>query len=243
MVGVTRLAMRSAPAITQSAIDCCNIVDVVHLCNPPDLLFLVALYILWEAVRRFREPAEVQSLGMLLVALLGLAVNAASMWLLRGRGEGLGGEGAQATAMARAFWRSQNLSETQERAFLAASATVALSVLLALTLLPWSRLGSEFMPPLNEGSILYMPTTLPGLSTDAARALLQQGQPARLIEDYGALEVQGAVAAAGLQADLGLAWLMRGDVELAARAFERALSIQPGHPVARLGKARIAAQR
>lgn len=51
------------------------------------LLFLVAAYILWEAVRRFREPAEVQSLGMLLVALAGLAVNAASMWLLRGRSE------------------------------------------------------------------------------------------------------------------------------------------------------------
>ncbi|GAA0592209.1 CDF family zinc transporter CzcD [Craurococcus roseus] len=52
------------------------------------LLFLVALYILWEAVRRFREPAEVQSLGMLLVALLGLAVNLASMRLLRDRSAG-----------------------------------------------------------------------------------------------------------------------------------------------------------
>jgi cobalt-zinc-cadmium efflux system protein len=52
------------------------------------LLFLVAAYILWEAVRRFREPAEVQSLGMLLVALAGLGVNAASMWLLRDRSEG-----------------------------------------------------------------------------------------------------------------------------------------------------------
>lgn len=52
------------------------------------LLFLVAMYILWEAVQRFRAPAEVQSLGMLLVALGGLAVNAASMRILRGRGEG-----------------------------------------------------------------------------------------------------------------------------------------------------------
>ena len=51
------------------------------------LLFLVAIYILWEAVQRFRAPAEVQSLGMLLVALGGLAVNAASMRILRGRGE------------------------------------------------------------------------------------------------------------------------------------------------------------
>lgn len=83
---------------------------------------------------------------------------------------------------------------------------------------------------------------LPNVLPTLARAVLQQGHPARLIEEYGALEVQGAVAAAGLQADLGLAWLMRGDVEQAARVFERSLSIQPGHPVARLGKARIAAQ-
>jgi Cu/Ag efflux pump CusA len=35
------------------------------------------------------------------------------------------------------------------------------------------RLGSEFMPPLNEGTILYMPTTLPGLSVTEAAKLLQ----------------------------------------------------------------------
>ncbi|WP_163311159.1 efflux RND transporter permease subunit, partial [Klebsiella aerogenes] len=34
-------------------------------------------------------------------------------------------------------------------------------------------LGSEFMPPLEEGSLLYMPTALPGLSADKARQLLQ----------------------------------------------------------------------
>ncbi|HEX6572021.1 MAG TPA: efflux RND transporter permease subunit, partial [Steroidobacteraceae bacterium] len=42
------------------------------------------------------------------------------------------------------------------------------------TLWPASQLGTEFMPELDEGDLLYMPTTLPGLSTDAARALLQQ---------------------------------------------------------------------
>ncbi len=47
--------------------------------------------------------------------------------------------------------------------------------LVALTLLPYSRLGSEFMPPLWEGSLLYMPTTLPGVSvTEAARILQVQ---------------------------------------------------------------------
>ena len=52
--------------------------------------------------------------------------------------------------------------------------TLALSgVLLALTVIPYVRIGSEFMPPMEEGSLLYMPTALPGLSADKARQLLQ----------------------------------------------------------------------
>ncbi len=46
-------------------------------------------------------------------------------------------------------------------------------VLLALTVIPYVRIGSEFMPPMEEGSLLYMPTALPGLSADKARQLLQ----------------------------------------------------------------------
>ncbi len=46
-------------------------------------------------------------------------------------------------------------------------------VLLMLTIPPYLRLGSEFMPPLYEGTILYMPTTLPGLSVTEAAKLLQ----------------------------------------------------------------------
>ncbi|WP_404361179.1 efflux RND transporter permease subunit [Methylotuvimicrobium sp. KM1] len=47
-------------------------------------------------------------------------------------------------------------------------------LLLASTLYPLSRLGSEFMPPLDEGDILYMPTTFPGISITKAKELLQQ---------------------------------------------------------------------
>ena len=46
--------------------------------------------------------------------------------------------------------------------------------LVVVTLWPWSRLGSEFMPPLNEGDLLYMPTTPPGMSITKAREVLQQ---------------------------------------------------------------------
>ncbi|UCG14247.1 MAG: efflux RND transporter permease subunit, partial [Deltaproteobacteria bacterium] len=47
-------------------------------------------------------------------------------------------------------------------------------VVLALSYIPWKRMGSEFMPPLNEGDLLYMPTTLPGISVTKAKELLQQ---------------------------------------------------------------------
>ena len=50
---------------------------------------------------------------------------------------------------------------------------IALVVLVA-TIWPLSRLGSEFMPMLNEGDILYMPTTDPGISITKARELVQQ---------------------------------------------------------------------
>ncbi|NBI45088.1 efflux RND transporter permease subunit [Burkholderia sp. ISTR5] len=45
---------------------------------------------------------------------------------------------------------------------------------LLLTVIPLSRLGGEFMPPLDEGDLLYMPTALPGISVDKAAELLQQ---------------------------------------------------------------------
>ncbi|MCB9557989.1 MAG: efflux RND transporter permease subunit [Deltaproteobacteria bacterium] len=54
-------------------------------------------------------------------------------------------------------------------------ATVILSAALVVaTIVPWSKVGSEFMPPLNEGDLLYMPTTPPGLSITKAKELLQQ---------------------------------------------------------------------
>ncbi|MDH5447165.1 MAG: efflux RND transporter permease subunit [Gammaproteobacteria bacterium] len=47
-------------------------------------------------------------------------------------------------------------------------------LVLLSTLLPINQLGSEFMPELNEGDLMYMPTTLPGLSIGKAQQLLQQ---------------------------------------------------------------------
>ena len=47
-------------------------------------------------------------------------------------------------------------------------------VLVAVGFWPVSRLGSEFMPDLNEGDLMYMPTTFPGISIGKAQELLQQ---------------------------------------------------------------------
>ncbi len=63
--------------------------------------------------------------------------------------------------------------------------TIAIALILVATTVPvYLRLGSEFMPPLNEGTILYMPTTLPGISVAQAQAILQhQDQMIRRIPE------------------------------------------------------------
>lgn len=51
---------------------------------------------------------------------------------------------------------------------------------------PFPQIGSEFMPPLNEGDLLYMPTTLPGVSPQKAKELLQQTD--RIIKSFPEVE-------------------------------------------------------
>jgi Cu(I)/Ag(I) efflux system membrane protein CusA/SilA len=54
------------------------------------------------------------------------------------------------------------------------AATIAIAIVVLIgSLWPAMRLGSEFMPTLNEGTLFYMPTTLPGLSVTKAAELLQ----------------------------------------------------------------------
>jgi len=50
----------------------------------------------------------------------------------------------------------------------------ASALILVLTVIPYNKLGSEFIPPLNEGDLLYMPSLLPGLAITEARAVAQQ---------------------------------------------------------------------
>lgn len=76
---------------------------------------------------------------------------------------------------------------------------VALLITLSIAF-PLQKMGSEFMPPLYEGDLLYMPTTLPGISITKARELLQQTD--RIIAQFPEVErVFGKVGRADTATD------------------------------------------
>ncbi|GJM16011.1 MAG: cation transporter [Thermodesulfobacteriota bacterium] len=77
---------------------------------------------------------------------------------------------------------------------------VSALVILVITLIPFSKLGSEFMPPLNEGTILYMPTAVPGMSiTEAAKILNTQD---RMLMEFPEVErVFGKIGRASTATD------------------------------------------
>src|SRR5205814_10142321 len=65
--------------------------------------------------------------------------------------------------------------------------TIVIAVaVLAVSIWPVTRLGTEFMPNLNEGTLLYMPTTLPGLSVTKSAELLQMQD--RIIKSFPEVE-------------------------------------------------------
>ncbi len=78
---------------------------------------------------------------------------------------------------------------------------IAIAVLIVLVTIPvYFRLGHEFMPPLNEGVLLYMPTTLPGISVTAAGELLRRQD--QLLKQFPEVErVFGKVGRADTSTD------------------------------------------
>jgi Cu(I)/Ag(I) efflux system membrane protein CusA/SilA len=79
--------------------------------------------------------------------------------------------------------------------------TLALAVLVVATTVPvYFKLGSEFMPPLNEGVILYMPTTLPGISVTEAQRLMETQD--RILKSFPeVISVQGKAGRADTSTD------------------------------------------
>jgi Cu(I)/Ag(I) efflux system membrane protein CusA/SilA len=77
---------------------------------------------------------------------------------------------------------------------------VAAALLIASIVWPLMHIGSEFMPPLWEGDLLYMPTTFPGLSITKAREILQQTD--RVIAEFPEVEtVLGKIGRADTATD------------------------------------------
>ena len=78
-------------------------------------------------------------------------------------------------------------------------ATLAIALLIALaTLWPASRIGGEFMPPLDEGDLLYMPSALPGISAGKVSELLQQtDRLIRTVPEVASVFAQGGTCGDG----------------------------------------------
>jgi len=103
-------------------------------------------------------------------------------------------------------------------------------LLVLLTIYPFSKLGSEFMPPLDEGDLLYMPTTMPGISVTKAKELLQQTD--RIIKTFPEVDyVFGKVGRAETATDPAPLSMIETTIKLKPRDQWR-----PGYDTERLIK-------
>jgi Cu(I)/Ag(I) efflux system membrane protein CusA/SilA len=118
--------------------------------------------------RLFRPLALTKTFAMAAAALLSVTIVPVLMgWFVRGR---LRPEAANPlNRWAMRLYRPVLLWALRRRWLVLGGA----GVLLAITLAPLSRLGSEFMPPLREGSLMFMPNTLPSVSVTTQRQLLR----------------------------------------------------------------------
>jgi len=133
------------------------------------LSFLPVFALEAQEGRLFKPLAYTKTYAMLAAALLSITLGPVLIWLLvRGR---IRSEARNPVSRAAGAAYRPLLAISLDHPW---TVTLAAVALCALTLWPASRLGTEFMPDMDEGDLLYMPTTLPGLSADAARSLLQQ---------------------------------------------------------------------
>ncbi len=126
--------------------------------------------------RLFKPLAYTKTLAMAFAALLSVTlVPALMVWLVRGR---IRAEAENPiTRILRAAYRPVLRWCLVHRKGLVVSVAAG----IVATLIPFFRLGSEFMPPLYEGSVLFMPISVPGISIEEAKRLVQE-QDRRLKE-------------------------------------------------------------
>ena len=119
--------------------------------------------------RLFKPLAYTKTYSMAFAALLAVTLTPAlASWLIRGRIR-REHEHPVSGRLIRLYAPAVRFVVRHRRSVIAAAA-----VLLLLTIPAFLRLGSEFMPPLNEGTILYMPTAPLGISETEAASVLQQ---------------------------------------------------------------------
>ncbi|MFZ5843596.1 MAG: efflux RND transporter permease subunit [Pseudomonadota bacterium] len=130
--------------------------------------FLPIFTLAEQAGRLFSPLAFTKTFAMFAAAVLSVTLAPPLMvWLLRGRFRGE--EENPLNRLLGKLYRPIVRRILRRRLFVSLSALV---LILATVPLFW-RLGSEFMPPLDEGSLLVMPTTFPGISVEEARRALR----------------------------------------------------------------------
>ena len=119
--------------------------------------------------RLFRPLAFTKTYAMGMASLLAITVVPVLMfWFVRGR---VRGEQRNPVSRVLVAMYEPVLNLALRWRWLVIAVVI---VALLVTFVPFQRIGSEFMPPLWEGDLLYMPTTFPGLSITKAREILQQ---------------------------------------------------------------------
>jgi len=130
--------------------------------------FLPVLTLTGQAGKLFAPLAYTKTYAMAASAALAITLTPVLMgYFIRGR---IAREQSNPlNRLLHALYRPLLMGALQKRKL-----TLMLCLLFLLTAAwPIAKLGSEFMPPLNEGDLLYMPTTLPGVSIDEAANMLQ----------------------------------------------------------------------
>ena len=131
--------------------------------------FLPVLTLEAEEGRLFTPLAYTKTLCMVVAAVLAITVDPALRLLVMRFGRIRGEEHHPISRVLMRVYRPVASWSLAHGRFV-----IAAALALVLGTIPvFSRLGSEFMPPLDEGTLFYMPSTMPGIAIGDARALLQ----------------------------------------------------------------------
>ncbi|HEX7191545.1 MAG TPA: CusA/CzcA family heavy metal efflux RND transporter, partial [Thermoanaerobaculia bacterium] len=135
------------------------------------LSFLPVFALEAQEGRLFKPLAYTKTFAMALAALLAITLDPALRLLITRKPKKILTEAMHPVSrvLHRLYTPPARFVLRHPRAVIAGALAIVL-----LTIPAYRRLGHEFMPPLNEGTILYMPTTLPGISVAQAQDLLQR---------------------------------------------------------------------